>query len=121
MIRTLRAEELARDVEGLAADDNDLLAVEELLGDDAGQAAKQVALAIDHDLFRILSALPHLFQLSPRPDHAIRQLVRSRCLNSRSHRDLGRPAPAGAAHQLGEERANVPQTRTKTFCRGDLG
>ncbi len=73
MVRTLRAEELARDVEGLAADDNDLLAVKELLGDDAGQAAKQVALAIDHDLFQILSALPHLFQLSPRPDHAIRQ------------------------------------------------
>lgn len=48
--RTLRAEELARDVEGLAADDNDLLTAEELLSDDAGQAAEQVALAIDNDL-----------------------------------------------------------------------
>ena len=69
MVRTLRAEELARDVEGLAADDNDLLAVKELLGDDAGQAAKQVALAIDHDLFQILSALPQLVPAlaTPRP------------------------------------------------------
>ena len=101
MVRTLRAEELARDVEGLAADDNDLLAVEELLGDDAGQAAKQVALAIDHDLFRILSALPYFFLFPPRPGHAIRQLIRSRCLTSRSHRDLGRPAPAGAGASIG--------------------
>jgi hypothetical protein len=54
MARTLRAEELAGDVEGFAADDDDLLAAEELLGDDAGQAAKQVALAIDHDLCRHL-------------------------------------------------------------------
>ena len=50
MVRTLRAEELAGDVQGLAADNNNLLAAQKLLGDDAGQAAKQVALAIDHDL-----------------------------------------------------------------------
>jgi hypothetical protein len=50
MERTLRAEELARDVEGLAADNHDLLAVEELLGNNAGKTAKQVALAIDNDL-----------------------------------------------------------------------
>ena len=50
--RTLGAEELARDVQGLAADDDDLLAVEELLGDDAGQAAEQVALAIDDNLWK---------------------------------------------------------------------
>ena len=48
---TLSAEELARDVEGLAADDDNLLAAKELLGDNAGQAAKQVALAIDHNLY----------------------------------------------------------------------
>ena len=48
--RTLRAEELAGDVEGLAADNDNLLAIEELLGDDAGQTAEQVALAIDDDL-----------------------------------------------------------------------
>lgn len=50
--RTLRAEELARDVEGLAAGDDDLLATQELLGDDGGQAAEEVALAIDDDLQR---------------------------------------------------------------------
>ena len=49
-VRTLRAEELAGDVEGLAADDDDLLAVEELLGDDAGEATEEVALAVNDDL-----------------------------------------------------------------------
>jgi hypothetical protein len=53
-VRTLGAEELARDVEGLASHNNDLLAVEELLGDGAGEATEQVALAVD-DL-RALSA-----------------------------------------------------------------
>lgn len=48
--RTLSAEELAGDVEGLAADDDDLLAIEKLLGDDAGEATKEMALAIDDDL-----------------------------------------------------------------------
>lgn len=69
LVRTLRAEELARDVEVLAADDNDLLAVEELLGDDAGQAAKQVALAIDHDLFGIPVSSLYL-PVSLPPGHA---------------------------------------------------
>lgn len=56
--RTLSAEELSRDVEGLAADHNDLLAVQELLGHDAGEAAKEMALAIDDDLFeKTVSAL----------------------------------------------------------------
>lgn len=49
--RTLGAEELSRDVEGLAADDNDLLAVQELLGDGAGQATEQVSLAVNDDLY----------------------------------------------------------------------
>ena len=48
--RTLGAEELSRDVEGLAADDDNLLAVQELLGDGAGQATEQVSLAVDDDL-----------------------------------------------------------------------
>lgn len=52
MVHTLRAEELARDVQSLAADNDNLLAVEELLGNDAGQTAQQVALAIDHDLWQ---------------------------------------------------------------------
>jgi hypothetical protein len=56
--RTLSAEELSRDVEGLAADNNDLLAVQELLGDGAGQATEQVTLSVDDDLYRsILSAI----------------------------------------------------------------
>ncbi|KAI6776373.1 hypothetical protein HG530_000318 [Fusarium avenaceum] len=48
--RTLRTEELSRDVEGLTADDNDLLTAKELLGDNRGESAKEMALAIDDDL-----------------------------------------------------------------------
>lgn len=48
--RTLGAEELSRDVEGLAADDNNLLAVEELLGDNGGETAKEMALAVNDNL-----------------------------------------------------------------------
>lgn len=48
--RTLGAEELSRDVEGLAADDNDLLAVEELLGNNGGETAKEMALAVNDNL-----------------------------------------------------------------------
>lgn len=48
--RTLSAEELSRDVEGLAADDNDFLAVEELLGDNGGETTKEMALAVNDDL-----------------------------------------------------------------------
>ena len=46
--RTLRAEELSGDVEGLAAHHNDLLTIEQLLRDRAGQATEQVALAVDN-------------------------------------------------------------------------
>lgn len=46
--RTLRAEELAGDVEGLAAHNNDLLAIKQLLCDRAGKTAEQVALAVDN-------------------------------------------------------------------------
>jgi hypothetical protein len=60
--RTLRAEELAGDVQGLASHNDDLLAVEQLLGDRGGQATEKVALAID-DLRRVLAgvALPLLW------------------------------------------------------------
>lgn len=47
---TLGTEELAGDVEGLAADDDDLLAVEELLSNDRGETAKEMTLAVDDDL-----------------------------------------------------------------------
>ena len=49
--RTLGAEELARDVESLTSHDDDLLAVEQLLGNSAGQATKEVSLAVNDDLY----------------------------------------------------------------------
>ena len=52
--RTLRAEELARDVQGLASHNDDFLAVEQLLGDRGGQATEKVALAVD-DLREVLA------------------------------------------------------------------
>ena len=45
--RTLRTEELAGDVEGLTSHNDDLLTVEQLLGDRGGQATEKVALAVD--------------------------------------------------------------------------
>ncbi len=51
--RTLRAEELARDVQGLASHNDDLLAVEQLLSDRGGQATEKVPLGVD-DLGRVL-------------------------------------------------------------------
>jgi hypothetical protein len=53
--RTLRAEELAGDVEGLTSHNDDLLAVQQLLGDGAGEATEQVALAVD-DLDMVLAS-----------------------------------------------------------------
>ena len=55
VLRTLRAEELAGDVEGLAADDNDLLTAEELLRDNTGESTKEVTLAINDDLEKSFS------------------------------------------------------------------
>jgi hypothetical protein len=49
---TLRTEELSRDVQILASDNDDLLAVKELLGHNGGQTAEEVALAIDGDLLQ---------------------------------------------------------------------
>jgi hypothetical protein len=54
--RTLRAEELAGDVQGLASHNDDLLAVEQLLGDRGGQATEEVALAVD-DLSKVLAGV----------------------------------------------------------------
>jgi hypothetical protein len=48
--RTLCSEELAGDVELFATDDDDLLAVEQLFGDGAGETAKEVAFAVHHNL-----------------------------------------------------------------------
>lgn len=63
--RTLRTEELARDVEGLAADHNDLLAVEKLLGNNAGKTTKEVALAIDDDLAEEVRLAIRFHQIVP--------------------------------------------------------
>jgi hypothetical protein len=49
-LHTFCAEEFSRDVDVLAANDHNLLSVKKLLCDNAGQAAHQVALAINHDL-----------------------------------------------------------------------
>jgi hypothetical protein len=46
-VHTLGAEELSRDVEGLAAHNDNLLSVEQLLGDGAGEATEEVPLAVD--------------------------------------------------------------------------
>ena len=45
----LVAEEAAGDVDLLTANDDDLLAVQNLLGDDRGEATKQMALAVNDD------------------------------------------------------------------------
>lgn len=45
----LVAEEAAGDVDLFAADDGNLLAREDLLGNDAGQATEQMAFAVDND------------------------------------------------------------------------
>ena len=50
--RTLRTEELSRDVQGLTSHNDNLLSVEQLLGHSAGQPTKEVALAIDCDLYQ---------------------------------------------------------------------
>jgi len=59
--RTLRAEELAGDVEGLTSHDDDLLAVEQLLGHNAGQATKEVSLAVNDDLYNKSPAQSQLY------------------------------------------------------------
>ncbi len=45
----LVAEEATGDVDFLAADDGNLLAREDLLGNDAGQATEQMAFAVNND------------------------------------------------------------------------
>jgi len=50
VVRTLRTEELSRDVQSLATNNNDLLAVEQLLSYGTSQPTKEVAFAIDRNL-----------------------------------------------------------------------
>ena len=56
--RTLRTEELAGDVEGFTSHDDDLLAIEQLLGNSASQATKEVSLAVNDDLLNIAKKRP---------------------------------------------------------------
>lgn len=51
MEHTFCPEEFARDVKSFAADDDDLLAVQQLLRHSTGQATQQMPLAIDDDLY----------------------------------------------------------------------
>lgn len=90
--RTLGAEELARDVELLAADNNNLLAVQELLGDSGGQATEKVALAVDDNLCISIS---------------------HRCSSPFSIYPPGRAGVAQKRFVIGE---CVPQARRSTFC-----
>lgn len=49
VVLELRAEELAGDVKSLTSHDDDLLTVEQLLGDSAGKTTKKVSLAVNDD------------------------------------------------------------------------
>ena len=50
---TFCTKEFPRNVECFAADDNDLLTVEQLLSYSASQATQEMSLAIDNDLKRV--------------------------------------------------------------------
>jgi len=85
--RTLSAEELAGDVELLAADDDDLLAVQQLLGDGGRQAAEEVALAVDDNLVRpSVYHIPNIQCSNPPP---VRCALRCACKLYRGMRTTG--------------------------------
>jgi hypothetical protein len=56
VLRTLRTEELSRDVQGLASHNNDLLAIEQLLSNSACQPTEEMTLAIDCDLLHTVES-----------------------------------------------------------------
>lgn len=107
--RTLSPEELARDVEGLASHDDDLLAVQELLGHDRREAAKEMALAINDDLFANPSARCP-FQRSFRrvdrpPDSPLGMTPSHNCLRANIQRAVAAAAlPPGKTHNRLESR-----------------
>ena len=111
--RTLRAEELAGDVEVLASHDNDLLTVQKLLGHSRGQAAEEMTLAIDNDLNcrkPTLAISPSFPQSSAPPDSRFR--FRSRF----------RYRVSGGVRRFQISRAerveqNSPQARMSTFLQ----
>jgi hypothetical protein len=70
--RTLGAEELAGDVEGLAAHNDNLLSVEQLLSDGAGKATEEVPLAVD-DLIHKSARGSRVILLVGRKQHGQRE------------------------------------------------
>lgn len=50
LVRTFRTEEFARDIESFASDDDNLLAVEQLLSHSTGQTTQKMSLPIDNYL-----------------------------------------------------------------------
>lgn len=64
-VHTLRTEKLSGDVKGLASHNDNLLAVEELLGHGTGQTTKEVALAINGDLFKDVVLADRVHNKSP--------------------------------------------------------
>ena len=65
MRRTLGAEELSRDVEGLAADDDNLLAIEELLGHGRGETTEKMSLAVNDNLYCAVLVQCFFFRFFP--------------------------------------------------------
>jgi hypothetical protein len=96
--RTLGAEELSRDVQGLAAHNDNLLSVEQLLGDGTGKATEKVPLAVDD-----------LIHKSARGSGAM-----LRCRGS-----WAAPRSAAAAN-LGGVRVVVRRVRTMTGSKVDM-
>lgn len=78
---TFRSEEFAGDIERLATHDYNLLAVEELFGDGAGEAAQKVSFAVHNNLF--FSSVQYLFvPCEPKASNTYHRL-------KRRHLDLG--------------------------------
>lgn len=70
--RTLRAEELAGDVKSLTSHDDDLLTVEQLLGDSAGKTTKKVSLAVNDDLQKNSNTSQRFF-----PEESLSEIYRN--------------------------------------------
>jgi hypothetical protein len=120
--RTLRTEELSRDVQGLGSHDDNLLAVEQLLGDSACEPAKEVTLGIDRDLFHV--AISRRFQDPPwwEPSRDVRVAERRRGARGgrmgadsrRSQRSTSCPATRRMRRQISQR---LPESSTCVMVR----
>lgn len=81
--RTLRAEELSGDVEGLAAHNDDLLAVQQLLGDGRGQTTEKVTCSTPISTLTKPSIVPALVLECAYPSRQPPQQARSWMLLAR--------------------------------------